>query len=101
MPFFALSSAVVLMKDTPYFFHWMFESNFVNNAIKGLLQVLFGLNRTKMRCDADYCHYGYPDKVLKDFEAQVSFERVLLVLLAYAVFSRLIAFIFIKYRLKS
>lgn len=102
MPFFAFSSAVVLMKDTPSYFHWLFEMNFVNNAIKGMLQTIFGMNRSKIRCDkAMYCHYSYPDKLLRDFEGHVSLERVLTVLVAYAIVSRIIAFVFVKYRLKN
>lgn len=99
-PFFAMSSAVISMKDAPVFFHWMFEINFLNNAIKGALQIIFGLGRGKIRCDAIFCPYSYPDKLLRDFEANVSIERVMAVLIAYAIFSRLLAFIFLKYRLK-
>lgn len=100
-PFFTFSSAAILMKDTSTYFHWLFHANFVDNAIKGSVQAIFGMNRTKIECDALYCHYSYPSKVLQEVEASVSVERSLMVLVAYAVFSRVITFIFIKYRLKS
>lgn len=89
------------MKDTSNYFHWLFHANFVDNAIKGSIQAIFGMNRTKFECDAVYCHYSYPSKVIQEVEASVSIERALSVLVAYAVCSRIITFIFIKFRLKT
>jgi len=100
-PFFMFSSALLLMKDTSSHFHWLFYSNFVDNAIKGSLQAIFGYNRTKMRCEALYCHYSYPNKVLQEWEAFVTVERALIILLAYAICTRIITFLFLKYRLKN
>lgn len=89
------------MKDTSIYFHWLFHANFVDNAIKGSVQAIFGLNRTKIDCDAVYCHYSYPSKVLQEVEANVTVGRALGVLFIYAVCSRIITFVFIKYRLKT
>lgn len=90
------------MKDTQSCFHWLFNANFLDNAIKGSLQAIFGDNRTKMPCnDIIYCHYSYPSKLLKEVEAFVSVERALAVLVAYAVVSRVITFLCIKFRLKN
>lgn len=100
-PFFVFSTATVLMKDTSPFFHGFFEYNFMDNAIKGSFQTIFGFNRTKMECDAIYCHYSYPKKVLDELEVAVSVERALLIISAYAICSRLITFALIKFRLKS
>ena len=97
LPFFAFSSALILMKDTPHFFHWIFNSNFVNSAIKGSLQSIFGLDRPKLNCQDIYCRYSYPKQFLKDFDAHVSLHISLSILLTYAILSRIIAFALLKY----
>lgn len=89
------------MKDTSEVFHFLYYGNFLDSAIKGSLQAIFGLKRTKMMCDDIYCHFSYPSKVLSEFEVNANIERVLLLLLAYAVVTRIITFFFIKYRLKN
>lgn len=90
-----------MMKDTASYFHWLFDINFMDNAIKGSFQSIFGYNRTKMNCDAIYCHYSYPNKVIEELGITVSVERALLIILLYAICSRVITFAFIKFRLKN
>jgi hypothetical protein len=101
-PFFVFSSALLLKGHTQSFFHWMYECNFFDNAIKGSLQSIYG-NRSKIPCEENviYCPFSHPMKILEITEAFVSIERVLMVLVAYAVFSRLITFGFVRYRLKN
>lgn len=89
------------MKDTSSLFHWLFYTNFVDNAIKGSIQAIFGLNRGKIECEALYCHYSYPSKILQEVEAYVSVKTALMVLITYAIMSRILTFFFIKYRLKN
>lgn len=100
-PFFTFSSATILMKDTLSCFHWVFELNFVDNAIKGSMQAIFGMNRSKLDCSEMYCHYSYPIKILQEVEASSSFERSLLVLTIYTVLTRILSFILIRCRLRS
>lgn len=98
-PFFAFSSATLQMKHTSELFHWLFHANFVENAIKGTLQTIYGFNRTKMECDIIYCHYTYPSRML-DEVGRADIEQVLAVLIAYAIGSRIVTYLLIKYRLK-
>ncbi|CRL06232.1 CLUMA_CG018947, isoform A [Clunio marinus] len=101
-PFFMFSSAVIQMKDAANYFHWLFHANFLDNAIKGTLNAIYGLDRSKIECVDDiYCHYSYPKKVLQEFSIYISIWRVLFVLTLYAIFTRILTFIFIKYRLKK
>jgi ATP-binding cassette, subfamily G (WHITE), member 1 len=89
------------MKDTSPIFHFLYYGNFLDNAIKGSLQAIFGFNRTKMPCDDVYCHFSYPSKVLSEFEVDVKIERVLALLVAYAIVTRVVTFFFIKFKLKN
>lgn len=100
-PFFAFSSAILFMKDTSPVFHFLYYANFLDNAIKGSLVAIFGFDRAKMDCDDIYCHFSYPRKVLSEFEVDVKIERVLAILLAYAIVTRVFTFYFIKFRLKN
>lgn len=89
------------MKDTASYFHWLFEYNFMDNAIKASFQSIYGYNRTKMNCGAIYCHYSYPNKVLEELRVSVNIEKALAIISVYAIFSRIITFAFIKFRLKN
>jgi hypothetical protein len=100
-PFFTFSSATVNMKDTQDIFHWFFYGNFLDNAIKGSLQTIFGFNRTKLPCEgAIYCHFNSPQKIMQEFDVYVSITRVMTVLFIYIFLSRIFAYFSIKYRLK-
>lgn len=56
-----------------------------------------------MPCDEDviFCPFRYPIKVIELTEAFSSVERSLAVIVAYAIFFRLIAFMFVRYRIKN
>ena len=100
-PFFVFSSALLFKSHTQSFFHWLYDCNFLDNAIKGTLQSVYG-NRSKIPCDDDvmYCPFNQPNKILELTEAFISIKKVLAVLLAYAIFFRIVTWIFIKIRLK-
>lgn len=99
-PFFVFSSALLLKTHTQSIFHWLYDYNFLDNAIKGSLQSIYG-NRSKIPCEEMFCPFSYPDKILRETESSVSIARVLTILVIYAVVTRIISFIFVKFRLKN
>lgn len=101
-PLMLISSAMATMRDTPKALHWLFECNLVENSIKGSLLAVFGYNRSKLLCEESsiYCHFKYPQAILKEFDVSMSIERTLIVLVAYSIAFRFLAYWILKYRLK-
>lgn len=100
-PFTVFTSALIFPKDARAWAQWVFHLNFVENAIQGALQPIFGFNRPKVECnEAIYCHYRYPDQILKDYGSDVSAERALVVLWSFAVVYRLIAYWLLNARIE-
>lgn len=92
-PFIVFTSALIVAKDAQAWVQWAFRVNFVENAIQGSLQPIFGFNRSKVECnEAIFCRYRYPEQILKDFGDDVSAEQALIVLWTSAIFYRLIAY---------
>lgn len=99
-PFTVFTSALMVSSHAHHWVQWIFHMNFVENAIQGALQPIFGLNRSKVDCnEAVYCHYRYPEEILKDFGTDISYERALFVLWSFAIVFRLVAYWLLKNRI--
>ena len=69
-------------------------------AIKGAVNSVLGLNRTKLECDEIYCHFTDPKKFLRDYECEADLMDIFYLLLTYFVICQTASFILIAYRLK-
>lgn len=99
--FFTLFSGFfVLMKDTSYGWHWLFYSSFLKHGLDAGFLAIFGFNRTKLECEAIYCHYRWPHKFLESLGVETSFGDALAVIVLSLFLFRLAAFFVIKLRLK-
>ena len=94
------SGFFVLMKDASYGWHWLFYSSFLKHALDAGMEAIFGFNRKKLNCEADYCHYRWPHKFLESLGVQTTFTNALYVIIFSLFLFRLTAFFVIKYRLK-
>lgn len=99
--FFTLFSGFfILMKDASYIWHWCFHASFLKHALDADLIVIFGFNRTKLDCNADYCHFRWPHKFLESLGVQTTFHDALFYIVVSLFLFRILAFFVIKYRLK-
>ncbi|XP_011166033.1 ATP-binding cassette sub-family G member 1 isoform X1 [Solenopsis invicta] len=64
MPFVILSGFFVHTKDVHPYLHWLFDISFCKYAFEGLLMTIYGYDRAKLKCSADYCHFTTPKKFL-------------------------------------
>lgn len=99
--FTMFSGFFVLMKDTGYAWHWLFYCSFLKHALDAGLLAIFGFDRTKLECDAIYCHHRLPHKFLETLGVETSFIEALTVIVVSLFLFRLSAFFVIKYRLKQ
>lgn len=101
MPFFVFSSIMILNKDAHKFFHFFFDTNFLNCGLQGVILSVFGFNRTKMNCDEIYCHFDNPKKVLRDFGVYSDIKRAFSIILIYFVVCQIMTYLLMRYRLKK
>lgn len=99
-PFVLFSNFFIHMKDTHAAWHFMFEVSFIKHALEGSMLAIFGFDRAKMKCDAEYCHYRWPDKFLDAVGITDSYSSVILKLVTFAFVFRVVAFVIMWYRLK-
>lgn len=98
--FTLFSGFFILMKDASYIWHWLFHASFLKHALDADFIIIFGFNRTKLDCNADYCHYRWPHKFLESLGVQTTFHDALAIIIFSLLVFRFLAFFVIKYRLK-
>lgn len=92
---------MVLTKDVHQFFLVFFEFNYLDNALKGIVTSVLGLNRAKLPCDEIYCHFSDPKKVLRDFGADIDFSKAFAVIILYFAVFHAVSYFLIRFRLKN
>jgi ABC-type multidrug transport system permease subunit len=99
--FTMFSGFFVLMKDTSYGWHWLFYSSFLKHGLDGGFHAILGFNRTKLECEADYCHYRWPKKFLETLGIEsANFAEAVGVIVFSLLLFRVLLYFVIKYRLK-
>lgn len=98
--FTMFSGFFVLLKDTSYGWHWLFYCSFLKHALDGSFLAIFGFNRSKLECEADYCHYRWPHKFLETLGVEANFFDAVAVIVFSLFLFRILAFFVIKCRLR-
>lgn len=98
--FTQFSGFFVLMKDTTWYWHWLFHSSFLKHALDADFLIIFGYNRNKLDCDVRYCHYRWPHKFLESLGVQTTLQHALSIIIFSLFLFRFLAFFVIRYRLK-
>lgn len=101
MPFTIFSGFFLRYSDAPQFLRWIFHISFLKHGLVGLVLSIFGMNREKLPCSADYCHYSYPKTMLEDngmVDEDYSMVVAALIVIASIVLSS--AYLMLRIRLK-
>lgn len=123
-PFLVFSGFFIQMNHAHKLLHWLFHISFLKYALEGSVYSVLGFNRTKLECDEsddklNYCRYSYPNQLLRDIGVQDcaknstsncdnymynnqkrDFTRVIIALVLFIIFFRVVAFCIMRYRLK-
>nr|XP_022899836.1 ATP-binding cassette sub-family G member 1-like [Onthophagus taurus] len=94
LPFIIFSGFFVQLYDAHPYLQWLFHISYIKYGFEGLMLSVFGYDRAKMPCNADYCHYVYPKKFLEQVDmTDAVYAHCVLFLVGILVFVRVIAFI--------
>lgn len=99
-PFVLFSNFFIHMKDSEKMFHILFDLSFIKYAFDGSMLSIFGFNRGKLKCDATYCHFRWPEKFLNFLQVSDNYHSILIKLLIFTFVFRIIAFTIMYIRLK-
>ncbi|KAG5671645.1 hypothetical protein PVAND_001836 [Polypedilum vanderplanki] len=100
----AFSGFYILKKDAHSIWHPFFEISYLKYAAYGSEMSILGFNRTKMECNAIYCHYSSPGKFLQTLEYASDmndFITCVFMLVVNSIINFIFAYFLIKRRLKT
>lgn len=101
MPFTIFAGFFLQIKDAPKAFHWVFHINYLKYALDALMQSIYGLERPKLACNADYCHHQYPIKFLKELGMEQDTLRFDIFFLISVLLSlRVLSYLLLMYRVR-
>lgn len=94
LPFTIFSGFFVQLYDVHPYMRWIFHISYIKYGLEGLMLAIFGYDREKMPCNADYCHYHYPNIFLEDVDmADAVYSYSVIFLIGLILFIRTLAFI--------
>ncbi|KAI4463708.1 abc transporter g family member 28 [Holotrichia oblita] len=101
LPFTIFSGFFVQLYDVHPYMRWIFHISYIKYGFEGLMLAIFGYDREKMPCNADYCNYHYPKIFLEDVDmADAVYSYSVIFLLGLIVFLRVLAFIALYLRIQ-
>lgn len=102
MPFVLFSGFFVHLKDAHPYSHWLFRMSFVKYGFEGLITAIYGYDRAKLKCSADYCHFAIPETFLKEIGMKhVDYWYNMTVMILLCIALDIVAFIVLKIRVKK
>lgn len=91
----------ILMKDVPAAFHWIFESMYVKHSLDGFGSLLLGYNRTKLDCNAMYCHFQSTQKFMDFIGLEENLLRVFFAIAITLLVLHTATYFVMRYRLRN
>ncbi|XP_071557292.1 ATP-binding cassette sub-family G member 1 isoform X2 [Temnothorax nylanderi] len=101
MPFFLLSGFFVNIKDVQPYLHWLFNMSFFKYAFEGVLMAIYGYDRAKLKCSADYCHFASPKKFLMELGLEnINYWFNIIILISVCIVLDIVAYIILNVRIR-
>ncbi|XP_018392545.1 PREDICTED: ATP-binding cassette sub-family G member 1-like [Cyphomyrmex costatus] len=102
MPFVVLSGFFIHTKDVNPYLVWLFDMSFFKYAFEGMLMVIYGYDREKLKCSADYCHFTTPKKFLMELGIEhINYWFNVTILVLLCIVLDIIACIILNMRIKK
>ncbi|KAF5280006.1 hypothetical protein FQA39_LY05387 [Lamprigera yunnana] len=103
VPMMMFAGFGVTLRDLPSYLRWGTYISYLRYGLEGMVGAIYGLGRPVLDCpEDDYCHYKYPDKLLKEIAmAGDQFWNDLIALIIILFFLRIMAFVLLRWKLTS
>ncbi|XP_044748317.1 ATP-binding cassette sub-family G member 4-like [Coccinella septempunctata] len=101
IPMVLFSGFFANLDDIPYYLKWLPYASYVKYSFEGTMIAMYGLNRQKLECNIDYCHFKYPKQFLEDMSMKDDMNTFILdVSVLLAIFLTLRFFTYFVLRIK-
>ncbi|CAH2017012.1 unnamed protein product [Acanthoscelides obtectus] len=90
------------LEDIPYYLKWLPYMSYLKYGFEASMVAIYGLNRGKLECKIDYCHFKYPKKFLDQMSMNGDMNTYLIdigVLSGLFVFLRICAYFVLRIKL--
>lgn len=90
------------LSDIPWYLSWLTYVSYVRYSFEGTMVAIFGLNRAKLKCTQDYCHFKIPEKILENFSLKGDINTYIIdtsVLVLLFVVLRIVAYFVLRIKL--
>ncbi|CAG9762883.1 unnamed protein product [Ceutorhynchus assimilis] len=102
IPMVLFSGFFAKLEDIPFYFSWLPYLSYVKYSFEGTMVAIYGLNRPKLTCTLDYCHFKYPSTFLNEMGFKGDMETYFIdigVLTGLFIFLRVIAYFVLRIKL--
>lgn len=102
IPMVLFSGFFARLEDIPVYFQWLPYLSYVKYSFEGTMVAIYGLNRPKLECNSEYCHFKYPTAFLKEMSIKGDMLTYFIdigVLSGLFVFLRIVAYFVLRIRL--
>ncbi|ERL94443.1 hypothetical protein D910_11720 [Dendroctonus ponderosae] len=102
VPMVLFSGFFAKLEDIPFYFQWLPYLSYVKYSFEGTMVAIYGLNRSKLVCNRDYCHFKYPSAFLDEMSLKGDMLTYFIdigVLSGLFVFLRIVAYFVLRIRL--
>lgn len=90
------------LSDIPWYLSWLTYVSYVRYSFEGTMIAIFGLNRGKLKCNQEYCHFKIPEKILENFSLTGDINMYIIdatVLMGLFVVLRIVAYFVLRIKL--
>ncbi|XP_018574647.1 ATP-binding cassette sub-family G member 1 isoform X2 [Anoplophora glabripennis] len=102
LPFTIFSGFFVQLNDSHPYIRWLFHISFLKYGFEGLVLSVLGYDRGKLPCNADYCHFVYPEKFLDQMDMEhASYSQAVIFLISLITLIRFVAYFALSIQIKS
>ncbi|KAJ8951752.1 hypothetical protein NQ318_012603 [Aromia moschata] len=102
IPMVLFSGFFANLEDIPYYIKWLPYMSYLKYGFEASMIAIYGLDRPKLECNADYCHFKYPKSFLKEMsmnEDMTSYLIDVAVLCGLFILLRICAYFVLRIKL--
>ncbi|KAK5643178.1 hypothetical protein RI129_007023 [Pyrocoelia pectoralis] len=102
LPFTIFSGFFVQFHDAHPYVQWIFHISYLKYGFEGLMLATLGYGREKLPCDADYCHFRYPQQFLDKMDMENAvYSHCVYFLIGLQLIFRIVTYFVLLCRLDS
>ncbi|KAL1506835.1 hypothetical protein ABEB36_006124 [Hypothenemus hampei] len=102
IPMVLFSGFFAKLEDIPFYFQWLPYLSYVKYSFEGTMVAIYGLERNKLECKKEYCHFKYPTTFLNEMSFKgdmMTYFIDIAVLSGLFIFLRIVAYFLLRIKL--